>query len=268
MKTVGIVAAATVAVMMAAGGAMAQDTASVSVPDPLALNRAWIMNAAQDDLKTRSVLRWADPATMGAGPLQGDLRGYGILLKDNIETRDMPTTAGSLALADNAPGRDAPLVTRLREAGVGDPRQGQPVGMGQHPLVQLASAAGAPSAARPAIPTIPTRTPCGSSSGSAVAVADRAGARRRSAPRPTARSPVRPRSTASSGSSRPSGWSSRTHIVPISHSQDTAGPMTTHGRGRGHRPDGHRRLRSRWIPPRSRPTRARSTTAPPWTPGR
>ena len=40
-----------------------------------------------------------------------------ILLKDNIETRDMPTTAGSLALANNAPGRDAPVTARLRAAG-------------------------------------------------------------------------------------------------------------------------------------------------------
>ena len=48
---------------------------------------------------------------------RGPLRGLPVLLKDNIETADMPTTAGSLALVDNAPGRDAPLVTRLREAG-------------------------------------------------------------------------------------------------------------------------------------------------------
>ena len=47
----------------------------------------------------------------------GGLRGLPILLKDNIETADMPTTAGSLALVNNAPGRDAPIVTRLREAG-------------------------------------------------------------------------------------------------------------------------------------------------------
>ena len=59
-----------------------------------------------------------------------------ILLKDNIETRDMPTTAGSLALARNGPGRDAPLVTRLRERG-DHPRQGQPVRVGQYPVEQF-----------------------------------------------------------------------------------------------------------------------------------
>ena len=45
------------------------------------------------------------------------LAGLSVLIKDNVETRDMPTTAGSLALADNRTGRDAPLVSRLRTAG-------------------------------------------------------------------------------------------------------------------------------------------------------
>ena len=44
----------------------------------------------------------------------GLLRGRTVLVKDNIETREWPTTAGSLALADNRTGRDAPLITRLR----------------------------------------------------------------------------------------------------------------------------------------------------------
>src|SRR5262245_29683073 len=53
-----------------------------------------------------------------AGKLRGPLHGIPILLKDNIESRDpLPTTAGSLALADNVTGRDAPLVARLRAAG-------------------------------------------------------------------------------------------------------------------------------------------------------
>ena len=61
-----------------------------------------------------------NPVLLGDQPLPspgGLLGGLPVLLKDNIETADMPTTAGSLALVDNAPGRDAPLVTRLREAG-------------------------------------------------------------------------------------------------------------------------------------------------------
>ena len=225
MKTVGIVAAATVAVMMAAGGAMAQDTASVSVPDPLALNRAWITNAAQDDLQTRSVLRWADPATMGAGPLQGDLRGYGILLKDNVETADMPTTAGSLALARNAPGRDAPLVTRLREAGV--------VVLGKANLSEWANIRSSQSISgwsatggQTLNPYDPSRTPCGSSAGSAVAVA--IGLAPAAIGTETDGSITCPASVNGIVGFKPTvGLVSRTHIVPISHSQDTAGPMTT-----------------------------------------
>ena len=51
------------------------------------------------------------------GASKGPLHGVPILLKDNIDTLDMPTTAGSLALADNMTGRDSPLVARLRRRG-------------------------------------------------------------------------------------------------------------------------------------------------------
>lgn len=47
----------------------------------------------------------------------GPLHGIPILIKDNIETEDMATTAGSLFLKGNQTGRDAPLVARLKEAG-------------------------------------------------------------------------------------------------------------------------------------------------------
>ncbi|OYW27917.1 MAG: hypothetical protein B7Z51_08555, partial [Methyloversatilis sp. 12-65-5] len=60
-----------------------------------------------------SDLEGMEPGVFAPGPLSG----VPILLKDNIETADMPTTAGSMALLDNAPGRDAPLVARLRAAG-------------------------------------------------------------------------------------------------------------------------------------------------------
>src|SRR3954464_6992759 len=52
------------------------------------------------------------------GHTRGPLHGIPILVKDNIETADpMPTTAGSLALAGNVTGRDAPVIARLRAAG-------------------------------------------------------------------------------------------------------------------------------------------------------
>ena len=70
--------------------------------------------------------------------MRGPLHGVPILIKDNIESDDgTATTAGSLALKDNVTHRDAPLVARLKDAGRGDPRQDQPVGVGQHPLEPL-----------------------------------------------------------------------------------------------------------------------------------
>ena len=53
-------------------------------------------------------------AVMGGNTL---LDGRTVLVKDNIETREWPTTAGSLALKDNATGRDAPMIANLRAAG-------------------------------------------------------------------------------------------------------------------------------------------------------
>jgi amidase len=58
--------------------------------------------------------RLQDRTTIGRGPLWG----MPILIKDNIETAGLPTTAGSLALADNLTLRDAPLVSRLRAHGL------------------------------------------------------------------------------------------------------------------------------------------------------
>ena len=53
-----------------------------------------------------------------AGNLRGPLAGQPVLIKDNIESAGpLPTTAGSLALANNVTNRDAPLVARLRSAG-------------------------------------------------------------------------------------------------------------------------------------------------------
>ncbi|MEO2164007.1 MAG: amidase family protein, partial [bacterium] len=57
-------------------------------------------------------------AERARGEIRGLLHGVPILLKDNIESKDpLPTTAGSLALAENFTGRDAPIVARLRAAG-------------------------------------------------------------------------------------------------------------------------------------------------------
>ncbi len=155
----------------------------------------------------------------------GGLRGLPILLKDNIETADMPTTAGSLALVNNAPGRDAPLVTRLREAGA--------IILGKANLSEWAnirspnSISGWSAVGGQALnPYDPARTPCGSSAGSATAVA--MGLAPVAIGTETDGSITCPASVNGVVGFKPTvGLVSRTHIVPISHSQDTAGPITT-----------------------------------------
>jgi amidase len=168
------------------------------------------------------------PALQGDQPLPspgGALGGLPILLKDNIETADMPTTAGSLALVDNAPGRDAPLVTRLREAGA--------VILGKANLSEWANIRSTNSISgwsavggQTLNPYDPARTSCGSSSGSATAVA--MGLAPAAIGTETNGSIVCPASVNGVVGFKPTvGLVSRTHIVPISHSQDTAGPITT-----------------------------------------
>jgi amidase len=56
-------------------------------------------------------------AERAAGHVRGPLHGIPILLKDNVDTFDMPTTAGSIALATNHPPKDATIATKLRQAG-------------------------------------------------------------------------------------------------------------------------------------------------------
>ncbi len=153
------------------------------------------------------------------------LRGLPILLKDNIETADMPTTAGSLALIDNAPRRDAPLVTRLRDAGA--------VILGKANLSEWANIRSSQSISgwsavggQTRNPYAPERTPCGSSSGSAAAVA--IGLAPAAIGTETDGSITCPASVNGVVGFKPTvGLVSRTHIIPISHSQDTAGPITT-----------------------------------------
>ncbi|MFN3559727.1 MAG: amidase [Brevundimonas sp.] len=153
------------------------------------------------------------------------LWGVPILLKDNIETADMPTTAGSLALVDNTPGRDAPLVDRLS-------RQGMVI-LGKTNLSEWANIRSSNSISgwsavggQTLNPYDPARTPCGSSSGSAVAVA--IGLAPAAIGTETDGSITCPASVNGVVGFKPTvGLVSRTHIVPISHSQDTAGPITT-----------------------------------------
>ena len=159
-----------------------------------------------------------------AGHLRGPLHGIPILVKDNIETADpMPTTAGSLALADNVTRRDAPVVARLRAAGA--------VILGKTNLSEWANIRSSHSISGwSAIgglvknPYVLDRSACGSSSGSGAAVAASLAAAALGTE--TDGSLVCPGSLNGVVAFKPTvGLLSRTHIVPISHTQDTPGPM-------------------------------------------
>jgi len=172
-----------------------------------------------------------DPTAMAqaqrvdAGGLRGPLAGEPILLKDNIEAAGpLPTTAGSLALAANVTNRDAPLVARLRAAGA--------VILGKTNLSEWANIRSTHSISgwsavggQTHNPYALDRNTCGSSSGSGAAVA--AGLVRFAIGTETDGSVTCPASLNGIVGLKPTvGLVSRTFIVPISHSQDTAGPMT------------------------------------------
>lgn len=151
------------------------------------------------------------------------LVGRTVLVKDNIETREWPTTAGSLALAGNDTKRDAPLVARLRAVGG--------VVLGKTNLSEWANIRDSDSTSGWSAVGGLTRNPhaidrnaCGSSSGSAAAVA--AGLAWAAIGTETNGSITCPASVNGVVGFKPTvGLVSRTHIVPISSTQDTAGPM-------------------------------------------
>jgi amidase len=159
-----------------------------------------------------------------AGRLRGPLHGVPILIKDNIETADrLATTAGSLALAANLTGRDAPLVARLRAAGaiiLGKTNLSEWANFRSSHATSGWSAVGGLTRNAYAL----DRTACGSSSGSGVAMA--AGLAAAAVGSETDGSVTCPASMDGATGLKPSlGLIARTHIVPISHSQDTAGPI-------------------------------------------
>jgi amidase len=159
-----------------------------------------------------------------AGHVRGPLHGVPIALKDNIATHDaMHTTAGSLALVGSIPERDAFIVRKLREAGA--------VILGKTNLSEWAnfrsthsSSGWSGRAGQTRNPYALDRNPSGSSSGSAAAVA--ASLITVAIGTETDGSIVSPSSVNGLVGIKPTlGVVSRTGIVPIAHSQDTAGPM-------------------------------------------
>lgn len=156
---------------------------------------------------------------------RGPLFGTPVLIKDNIETLGpLPTTAGSLALANNVTGRDSPLVARLRFAGaviVGKANLSEWANIRDNDSISGWSAVGG----QVRNPYALNRNPCGSSSGSASAVAS--GMVPMAVGTETDGSITCPAAINGIVGFKPTvGLIPRTHIVPISASQDTAGPMT------------------------------------------
>jgi len=179
-----------------------------------------VIELAPDALETAERL----DAERRAGRRRSGLHGIPILVKDNIDTAaPMHTTAGSLVFGDSSPPADSPLVRVLRDAGA--------VVLGKTNLSEWANFRGSRSSSgwsaaggQTRNPHSLDRSPGGSSSGSAAAVAARL------APlavgTETDGSIICPAAACGIAGLKPTlGLVSRTGIVPIASSQDTAGPM-------------------------------------------
>ena len=193
-----------------------------------ALNNSLACIAASETQFSAVIALNADEARAAAQKLDAagkelPLAAMPILLKDNIESRELPTTAGSLALAGNRTGRDAPLVAQLREAGA--------LILGKTNLSEWANFrsehsssgwSGIGGQTRNAMDA--RRNPCGSSSGSAVAVAR--GYVPMAVGTETSGSIVCPASVNGVVGFKPTqGLVSGRGIVPLAMTQDTAGPI-------------------------------------------
>lgn len=198
------------------------------------LVRAYLARIAAIDKKVNSMIELNPDAIAiaerldterKAGKVRGPLHGVPVVIKDNIDTADkMKTTAGSLALVDApTPKQDAFIVGRLREAGA--------VIIGKTNLSEWANIRSGQSSSgwsarggQTRNPYILDRTPCGSSSGSGAAIAANLAAV--AIGTETDGSIVCPASINGIVGIKPTiGLVSRSGIIPIAHSQDTAGPM-------------------------------------------
>ena len=197
------------------------------------LTETYLARIEAVDPTLRSVLQTNPDAleiadAMGAerrsGSVRGSLHGIPVLVKDNIDTADrMKTTAGSFALGDVKPARDSFVVGQLRDAGA--------VILGKANLSEWANFRSTRSSSGWSArggqcrnPYALDRSPCGSSSGSGVAVSANLCAV--AVGTETDGSIVCPSSVNGIVGIKPTvGLVSRSGVVPVSHSQDTPGPM-------------------------------------------
>jgi amidase len=204
--------------------------ASSPAPSAEAATRAAIARVHTVDPKIHAVIS-LDPTALDQARAidrgrraRGLLYGYAILLKDNIEADGpLPTTAGSMALLSNVTHRDAPLVARLRAADaviLGKTNLSEWANIRSNASISGWSGVGGQTRNPHAL----DRNPCGSSSGSAAAVA--AGEVEAAIGTETDGSITCPAAVNGVVGLKPTvGLVSRARIVPISHSQDTAGPI-------------------------------------------
>lgn len=241
MSTKSLILSFALCTLAACASVPAEDPSVGGVPMPLgvpapAAGRAEAVTAAaierigRLDPQLRSVIA-IDPTALAqaraidSSGRQGALAGQPVLIKDNIEAAGpLPTTAGSLALANNVTNRDAPLVARLRSAGaviLGKTNLSEWANIRDNDSISGWSAVGGQTRNPYAL----DRNTCGSSSGSAAAVA--AGFARLAIGTETDGSITCPAAMNGIVGLKPTvGLVSRTHVIPISESQDTPGPMT------------------------------------------
>ena len=153
-----------------------------------------------------------------AGKVRGPMHGIPVIIKDNYDTGDMPTSAGSLAMATSQPARDGFVVKKLRDAGA--------IILGKSNLHELAAGITSISSlgGQTRNPYDPTRCPGGSSGGTGAAIAasfatvgwgsDTCGSIR-----------IPSAFNALVGLRPTQGLVSRRGIVPLSHTQDIGGPL-------------------------------------------
>ena len=210
---------------MEAGETTARAVAEAYLARIAALDRRGpeLRSVIETNPDTLAIADALDAERKAKGP-RGPLHGIPVLLKDNVDTADrMTTTAGSLALEGSTPAQDAPVARRLREAGA--------VILGKANLSEWANFRSSRSVSgwsgrggQCRNPYALDRNPCGSSSGSGVAVSANLAAL--AIGTETDGSIVCPSTSCGIVGIKPTvGLVSRAGIIPISSSQDTAGPM-------------------------------------------